>query len=208
MKKLVMLISNSGIGTNLQAISTAILHKKLQATIATVISDTPASQGVALAQKQALPTVICETNNNLLPLLQQVSPDFTCLAGWKQTIAPEVLDAYAGTILNMHPGLIPDTLTGTVHNPDGTPALWNRGKFAHKAIQAFLAAKASYAGSSIHFLSHDFDFGPVLGRTFEKIQPDDTVETLYARLKIKENRLYVTTLEKLCNQELDVRIKN
>jgi len=43
----------------------------------------------------------------------------------------------------------------------------------------------------------EFDFGPVLGRCFEQINDDDTVESLYARLKAKENQLYVDVLAKL-----------
>src|SRR3989338_2600482 len=83
-------------------------------------------------------------------------------------------------------------------NPDNTKALWNKGMYGNKAIQNFLDQKATYAGSSLHFLTNEFDFGPVLGKTFEKIDPDDTVESLYARLKKKENELYVEVLEKLC----------
>jgi len=78
--------------------------------------------------------------------------------------------------------------------------LWNKGKLAEKAIQNFLSEKSTYAGSTIHFLTLEFDFGPVLGRTFEKIEPNDTVESLYARLKKKENELYVNVLEKLCSK--------
>jgi len=56
-----------------------------------------------------------------------------------------------------------------------------------KAIANFLDKKATFAGSSIHFLTLNFDFGPVLGRTFEKIESNDNVESLYARLKKKDD---------------------
>ena len=85
-------------------------------------------------------------------------------------------------------------------NPDGTKGLWNKGKMTNKALQNFLDSKATYAGSSVHFLSHEFDFGLVLGRCFEKIQPGDTVNTLYNRLKEKENKVYVEVLAKLCKE--------
>ena len=84
-----------------------------------------------------------------------------------------------------------------VTNRDGTKALWNKGKYGDKAIKNFLDQRATFAGSSIHFLTPDFDFGPVLGRVFEKIMPYDNVESLYTRLKKKENKLYVEVLEKL-----------
>ena len=60
-------------------------------------------------------------------------------------------------------------------------------------------AKVITPAASIHFLTLNFDFGLVLGRVFEKIEPGDTVESLYPRLKKKENELYVEVLEKLTN---------
>ena len=68
---------------------------------------------------------------------------------------------------------------------------------AEKAIKNFLDKKSTYAGSSIHFLTSEFDFGPVLGRIFEKVDAYDNVESLYSRLKKKENKLYVEVLGKL-----------
>lgn len=97
----------------------------------------------------------------------------------------------------MHPGVVPDTLDSVFPNPDGTPGLWNRGMLTTKAIENVLNRKATFAGSSIHFLTSEFDFGPVLGRVFERVQADDTVDSLYARLKAKENQLYVDVLQKL-----------
>lgn len=174
MKKLAILISATGTGTNLRAIIQAIKNKKLKAKISVVISDTHKK----LADYQV---------------------DYICLAGWKKIIPESLIKEFPNKILNIHPGLIPDKLDGEVINPDGTIGLWNRGKFTEKAIQSFLDKKASYAGSTVHFLSSEFDFGPVLKRCFEKILPGDTVASLYRRLKIKENKIYVKSLINLCN---------
>ena len=65
------------------------------------------------------------------------------------------------------------------------------------AIGIFLDKKCTFAGSSIHFLTLEFDFGPVLGRVFEEVKKDDTVSSLYERLKKKENELYVEVLQKI-----------
>ncbi len=122
--------------------------------------------------------------------------DFVCLSGWKKIIPDSVINNFK--ILNVHPGLIPDKINGSVRNPDGTKALWNKGKFTTIAIQNFLDSKSSYAGSTIHFLSDEFDFGEVLERGFVKIKKTDIVDSLYARLKKKENEMYVKALIKLC----------
>lgn len=201
--KLVILISDTGTGTNLEAIINAANTGKINAEIAAVISDTNQALGLEHAKKNNLKIEICEKRENLLPLLKSTRPDYLCLAGWKQIIEGGVITSFPNKILNLHPGLIPDTNdindTG-VKNPDGTVALWNKGMLTNKAMAHFLDNKATFAGSSIHYLTLEFDFGPVLGRTFEKILEYDNVESLYSRLKKKENLLYVEVLEKLCNK--------
>ena len=198
MKKLAILISNKGTGTNLQAIIDGVNSKKIKAEIVVVISDTIDAPGLQRARKHQLPIKIVPQKEDLLAVLKKLNPDYICLAGWKQIILDEVIDAYLQRILNTHPGLIPDTMDGVVKNPDGTNALWNKGKMTEKAIQNFLDSHATYAGCTNHFLSHEFDFGPVLGRCFEKIRRGDTVDSLYTRLKKKENQLYVNVLTNLC----------
>lgn len=197
MKKLAVLISNKGTGTNLQAIIDAIQKKKLNAQVVIVISDTQDAPGLNRAKKYGIKTALCTQKEKLLVLLKKYNPDYVCLTGWKQIVTDVVIDAYQNRILNLHPGLIPDTQSGMIKNPDGTKALWNKGKLANLAIQNFLDQKATYAGSSIHFLTHEFDFGPVLERTFVKINKNDTVESLYKRLKDGENEIYVKALQKL-----------
>ena len=196
-KKLVVLVSDAGTGTNLQAIIDGVESGKIKAEICAVVSDKENAPALERARKHNLRIEICPKKEALLSLLQKINPNYICLAGWKQIILDEVILAFPNKILNLHPGLIPDIENGTVANPDSTPALWNKSMLTTKAITNFLDLKSTYAGSSIHFLTLNFDFGPVLGRTFEKIEPSDTVESLYSRLKKKENELYVEVLEKL-----------
>lgn len=197
-KKLAVLISNVGTGTNLQAIIDGVQNKEINASIVIVISDTKKAFGLERAKKYNLKTEIVSNKEDLLTILRIYNSDFICLTGWKQFILDKIIDAYPQKILNLHPGLIPDTIDGTIMNPDNTNASWNKGKLTDIAIKNFFDQNATYAGSSIHFLTHEFDFGPVLGRCFEKIKPNDTINSLYSRLKIKENILYVKVLKKLC----------
>lgn len=201
MKRLAILISNAGKGTNLAAIIDAIKDEKLKAEIVIVISSDRDAYGLTRAKKNNIPWKICSDKKSLLKILQKHNPDFICLAGWKQIILPEVISSFNNKILNLHPGLIPDKTSGFVKNPDGTKGIWNRGKLTDVAIKNFLDNNAGYAGSSIHFLSSEFDFGKVLGRCFEKIKRDDNIESLYKRLKQKENKLYVNVLINLCNDK-------
>ncbi|MES3031946.1 MAG: formyltransferase family protein [Patescibacteria group bacterium] len=201
--KLAVLISSAGTGSNLQAIIDGIISHRINAEICAVIADKPDAPALERARNNNLKIEICETKEALLSLLEKLNPDYVCLAGWKQIILDEVILAFPDRILNLHPGLIPEIVDASdanntsERNLDGTVALWNKGMFMNKAIQNFLDKKVTYAGSSIHFLTLNFDFGPVLGRTFEKIESGDTVESLYPRLKKKENELYVEVLEKI-----------
>lgn len=199
MKKLAVLISDTGTGTNLQAVIDAIESKKLNAEIVSVISSSPDALGLKRAKKHKLETLIVDKKSDLKKILNEYQIDFAVLAGWKLIIPQELIDAFPNRILNLHPGLIPDMMDGFVKNPDGTTGLWNRGKLTDAAIKNFLDNRSTYAGSTVHFLSDQFDFGKILNRCFEKIELDDTVESLYARLKKKENQIYVESLMKLCN---------
>lgn len=200
MKKIAVLISNAGTGTNLQAIIDAVENKRLKAIISVVISSDSNAYGLVRAKKHHLATLVIGKKDNLVFLLKdKYQVDYVVLAGWKLIIPDELINTFANKILNTHPGLIPDTLDGMVKNPDGTIGLWNKGKMTDKAIQNYFDHKATYAGCTIHFLSEEFDFGQVLARCFEKILPNDTIESLYTRLKKKENKIYVESLVKLCN---------
>ncbi len=199
-KNIAVLISDAGTGTNLQAIIDAVSGGRLKAKIAVVVADTNKAPGLLRAAKHNLPVLIVDKKDDLAEILiKKYGVDYLCLAGWKKIIPDKMIATFKNRIFNIHPGLIPDTLTGMVKNPDGTKGLWNKGKLTDKAIQNFLAQRATYAGSTVHFLSTEFDFGPVLARCFEKILPVDTVESLYNRLKKKENEIYVESLIKVCN---------
>lgn len=198
MLNIAILISNAGTGTNLQAVINAIEAKKLKAKIAVVISGDENAYGIERAKKYNIPYLVVSKKDDVEHILSSnYQVDIVALAGWKRIISDSFINTFKNRILNLHPGLIPDSIEGIVKNPDGTNGLWNKGMMTEKAIQNFLNSKATYAGSTVHFLSPEFDFGPVLGRCFETITEADTVESLYTRLKEKENQLYVEALLQL-----------
>lgn len=199
MKKLAVLISDAGTGTNLQAIINSIENKKLKAKIVLVISSSKNAYGLQRAKKNNIITKVVDKKDDLKKILETYQVDLVVLAGWKLIVPQSLIKIFKNKILNLHPGLIPDMMGGVVHNPDQTNGLWNRGKLTDVAIQNFLNYHTTYAGSTVHFLSQEFDFGPVLNHCFEKILPNDTVKSLYERLKKKENKIYVESLIRLCN---------
>ena len=153
MKRIAVLISDVGTGTNLQAIIDATRSGAIKGKIAVVISNTKDAYGLKRARRHHIKTAICPKKEQLLKILDSYKLDYVALAGWKQIVPDDVIKKYKNKILNLHPGLIPNSPAGKVKNPDGTNALWNRGLLAKKAIKNFLVKKATYAGSTVHFLS-------------------------------------------------------
>ena len=94
--KLALLVHAGGTQTNLKAIQAAAAEGKINAEISAIVSDA----------------------EEATPILKSVSPDYICLAGWKKIIPEELVQKYQNRILNIHPGLIPDTMDGYVLNPD------------------------------------------------------------------------------------------
>ena len=99
MKKLAVLISNYGTGTNLQAIIDAIENKKLDAQIAVVISDTKDALGLKRARKHKLHVAVSPKKEGLLPILDKFKPDYVVFAGWKQIVTDDVKNSYPKKIL-------------------------------------------------------------------------------------------------------------
>ena len=104
MKRLAVLISNAGMGTNLQAIIDGVDSGKIKAQIVVVISDKEDAVGLQRAKEHGIQIEINLDKENLLTLLKKYNVDYVCLTGWKQFLTDEVIDTYQNRILNLHPG--------------------------------------------------------------------------------------------------------
>jgi folate-dependent phosphoribosylglycinamide formyltransferase PurN len=103
-------------------------------------------------------------------------------------------------VINVHPGLLPDPGERRIRLPDGTTADPFEGLAGENAIQAVLASGQTYAGSTVHVVTEEVDRGPVIKRGLVKVEPGDTVATLYDRLKAKEHEIMVECLRELCRE--------
>ncbi|MDO9028223.1 MAG: formyltransferase family protein, partial [Candidatus Roizmanbacteria bacterium] len=113
MKKLAVLISNAGTGTNLQAIIDAIETGKLKAKVSIIVSSSPDAFGLQRAKKHNIQTIIVNKKDNLENILVKIyQVDLIVLAGWKLIVAQSLINKFKNKILNLHPGLIPDTIDG------------------------------------------------------------------------------------------------
>lgn len=217
MKKIAVLISDKGTGTNLQAIIDAIEKGEINGKVVVVVSNTSKAFGLERAKKHKIPTEVfrwtpykkanksrAEYSKDLAKLIkEQYDSDLIVLAGWILILTKEFFEILPN-VLNIHPGLIPNQPGSKVYFPDGSVAPTNKEMHTDDAIKAFLDEKYKFAGSTIHFVTPDVDWGPVVSRDFEKIQKSDTVDSLYSRLKKKEHAMLVRSISLFCDGRLAV----
>ncbi len=109
--------------------------------------------------------------------LNRIGPISSALRGFMRVLTPVFIDAFKGRMLNIHPSLLPKY----------------RGLNTHaRAIEAGDAE----AGCTVHEVTPELDDGPILGQARVPIRPDDTAQTLAARVLIQEHRLYPAVLRR------------
>lgn len=187
MRNIVILIS--GGGSNMRAIVEASRRDRwealLGARVVAVLSNRPDAAGLVWAQEQGLATAVVD--HRAYPsreafdaaLLQAIAPfdgderepALIVLAGFMRILTPGFVAHFAGRLLNIHPSLLP-----------AFPGL-------HTHARA-IAAGCRVAGATVHEVTTELDHGPILGQAVVPVLPDDTPETLAARVLSQEHRLY------------------
>jgi len=169
----------SGNGTNLQAIIDAI-DKGLPAQIRAVISNRDDAYGLERARLANIPTEVLpykgfkdrvDYDLALEKLIDKYQPKLVVMAGFMRIIGPELVKHLRGRLINIHPSLLPKY----------------RGLDTHQRV---LAAGDKEHGVSIHFVTDDLDGGPIIAQAKIEIAPDDTPETLEAKIHKQEHILY------------------
>jgi len=188
MKKIVILIS--GRGSNMQA----ILEARLPVTIAAVISNEPRAAGLAIARRHGVATHVVEHRAHadratfeaaLAQTVDTFTPDLIVLAGFMRILSAAFVQRYAGRIINIHPSLLP-----------AFPGL-----HTHRAA---LAAGLKIHGCTVHFVTPQVDFGPVIIQAAVPVLADDTEDTLAARVLAQEHRVYPQAVRWFCEGRLQL----
>ena len=177
----------SGRGSNADSILTAIDEGRLEAEPALLICDRPAG-AMEVAARHAVPARVMPRRDYADRLAQQTAMrdallqagvDFVALAGFAAILEPVVVDAFEGRILNIHPSLLP-AFAGTVAPQPQADAL---------------RAGVKLAGCTVHVVTNEVDAGPIVGQAAVPVLPDDSVESLAARILAEEHRLYPQVLQ-------------
>lgn len=114
-------------------------------------------------------------------LLREAGTDLIVCSGYMKVIGPRLLNAFSGRILNIHPALLPK------HGGKGM-----YGDFVHRAV---LAAGDHETGATVHVVSAGIDEGPVLLQSRVVVSPQDSLESLRAKVQATEPALYLAAVK-------------
>lgn len=195
MLKLGFLASHTG--SNMQAIINACRAGTLAAEPRVVVSNNSRSGALGRARQASVAAYHLSERTHgaalgeaILAAMQRHEVEVICLAGYMKKLGAEVLAAYAGRILNIHPALLPKF---------GGPGMY--GMRVHEAV---LAAGERESGATIHLVDEEYDHGPVLAQEKVPVQAGDTPELLQERVLAVEHRLYAATLARIAAGELAI----
>ena len=182
MKNIVILIS--GGGSNMAAIVRAAQQEKWEerygARVAAVVSNKADAGGLAFAREQGIATEVLDHkafasreafDADLAATIDRHQPALVVLAGFMRILTPGFVARYAGRLVNIHPSLLP-AFTG-LHTH-----------------QRAIDAGCKVAGVTVHQVTAELDVGPILDQAVVPVLPDDTAETLAARVLTQEHVIY------------------
>jgi formyltetrahydrofolate-dependent phosphoribosylglycinamide formyltransferase len=179
----------SGGGTNFQAVLDAIARGDLSIQVALCLSNKREAGALERARKHGVPAVTFDPAHfddeptyaaALLRLLAKHEVDFIALAGYMRKIPSEVVSAFSGRIINIHPALL--------------PAFGGKGLYGRRVHEAVLAHGVHWTGVTVHLVDEEYDTGPIVLQEPVPVLPGDTTEQLAARVLEVEHRLYPEAL--------------
>jgi phosphoribosylglycinamide formyltransferase 1 len=167
----------SGRGSNLEALHDA-LKSGAAAKIVVVLSDRRDAGGLERARHWGIPTEVLPNPSDAavwIALLRRYSVDLVVLAGYVKLVPANVIAAYRGRIVNVHPALL--------------PAFGGKGMYGRRVHEAVLASGAPETGATVHLVDEAYDHGATLAQARVPILPGDTPELLAQRVLEMEHRL-------------------
>jgi len=175
----------SGRGSNFQAILDAINAGFLPARITVLISNNSDAGAFKIAHKYNIPTQHFSQKmffseetlaDAMLEVLEKYHTEFIVLAGYLKKIPVQVIRQYRNRIINIHPALL--------------PSFGGLGMYGHYVHEAVIASGEKVSGATIHLVDEEYDRGPIVLQKSLRVAPDDTPDSLAAKvLKIEHEIL-------------------
>ncbi|HEJ9485803.1 TPA: phosphoribosylglycinamide formyltransferase [Proteus mirabilis] len=193
MKNIVVLIS--GNGSNLQAIIDACRANKITGNVVAVLSNKADAYGLKRAKLADIPAYFVDPtlyndrtdyDKALIEQIDAYQPDIVVLAGFMRILSPDFVTHYQHKLLNIHPSLLPKY----------------PGLHTHRQV---LANKDSFHGVTVHFVTEELDGGPMIIQARIPVLPDDTEQSLQARIQTEEYRIYPLAIGWLADERLKMQ---
>jgi phosphoribosylglycinamide formyltransferase 1 len=175
----------SGSGTNLQAIIDAIEVQRLDAKIQLVLSNRAGAYGLVRAKNHGIPVEVLDHklfpsreafDQAVVDILRAYDVELAVLAGFMRLLSPVFVSAYSNRIMNIHPALLP-----------AFPGLHVQKKAVEHGVR--------FSGCTVHFVNEACDEGPIIIQAVVPVFPDDTEESLAARILAQEHRIYPRAIQ-------------
>lgn len=189
----------SGGGSNLQALIDGSKAGILSGKVVWVVSSSAKAYGLTRAENEGIETFVLRPKKyptpeaaaeDLLNKLQERKIDYIALAGYLRLLPSNVVATYSKRIINIHPALL--------------PKYGGKGMYGHHVHEAVLASGDKESGVTIHLADEIYDHGKILDQVRVPVLPDDTPDTLAARVLEQEHKLYPRALNKLIHGEYGV----
>lgn len=176
MLKIVVCVS--GGGTNLQAILDAIDSGTITNTeILAVISNNKGAKALDRARAKGIEAKVISPkqypdrdafDRDFTAQLVEIHPDLIVLAGFLVRIPPQMVEAFSGRIINIHPSLI--------------PSFCGVGYYGLKVHEKALERGVKVTGATVHFVDEGMDEGPIIAQKAVRVEEGDTPEILQQRV--------------------------
>ncbi len=186
----------SGRGSNLEAIIKAIEEKRLKNTeIAIVISDNPEARALEICREHNVPAEYIypgefktklegEAEERYIKRLKEKGVELVVLAGFMRVVKDKLINAFKNRIINIHPSLLPKY----------------PGLHTHQRV---LEAKEKESGCTVHFVNEVVDGGKRIMQAKVPVLPDDTPDTLAARILEKEHIILPKVIQMFADGKID-----
>ena len=190
----------SGKGSNFRAIQSAILSGSIpKAKIDLVISNNSDAGALAAAHEYGIPAMHLsrkqyssddEFNAAMMRALEEHGVNFIVLAGYMKKIDSSIIQRFRNRILNIHPALL--------------PAFGGSGMYGMRVHEAVIAQKAYITGATVHLVDEEYDHGAIVLQRTIAVMPDDTPETLAAKVQSIEHELYPEAIRLFAEGQISI----
>ena len=192
MKRLPIGILGSGKGSNCRAILERIRSGDLAAETRLVVSDVLDAPILDMAREFGVANAYLppgrfrtrlepEIEEQLVQMLRDARVELVVLAGFMRVLHEPMLKAFRRRIINIHPSLLPKF-----------PGL--------ESWKQALVAGETVTGCTVHYIDERIDHGQILAQREVRILPNDTAESLHARIQALEHELYPAVIAEFCER--------